>query len=251
MSYITLDEEPIVKLFDHANNVYNPVNSASRTFAVGAAYFVQTAANGALNMTAANTGSILRAPQRNQMADNERFGLSLTTTGKFCDNLFVTCDDEATSAYTIGKDVQKMGNVTDTKVARLWTNAKGTNLCAIYTAYNNDKAIIPLNIYAPKDGEYTLSLENSPVEDVYLTRNGVIVWNLTMSDYTFELNAGSDTSYALQVVRRIQDTATGVDATDNDKRGTDFVEKMIVNGQLFILRDGILYDAQGKKVSKL
>ena len=251
MSYITLDEEPIVQLFDHANNVYNPVNSASRTFAVGAAYFVQTAANGALNMTAANTGSILRAPQRNQMADNERFGLSLTTTGKFCDNLFVTCDDEATSAYTIGKDVQKMGNVTDTKVARLWTNAKGTNLCAIYTAYNNDKAIIPLNIYAPKDGEYTLSLENSPVEDVYLTRNGVIVWNLTMSDYTFELNAGSDTSYALQVVRRIQDTATGVDATDNDKRGTDFVEKMIVNGQLFILRDGILYDAQGKKVSKL
>ncbi|MBO7455492.1 MAG: hypothetical protein J6T76_03730 [Paludibacteraceae bacterium] len=251
MSYITLDEEPIVQLFDHANNVYNPVNSASRTFAVGAAYFVQTAANGALNMTAANTGSILRAPQRNQMADNERFGLSLTTTGKFCDNLFVTCDDEATSAYTIGKDVQKMGNVTDTKVARLWTNAKGTNLCAIYTAYNNDKAIIPLNIYAPKDGEYTLSLENSPVEDVYLTRNGVIVWNLSMSDYTFDLSAGSDDSYALQVVRRVQNVATGVDAVDADNHGTIFAEKMIVNGQLFILRDGMLFDAQGKKVTNL
>jgi hypothetical protein len=70
-----------------------------------------------------------------------------------------------------------------------------------------------------------------------------------MSDYTFDFNAGTDTSYALQVVRRINNTATGVDAIDNDKRGTDFVEKIIVNGQLFILRDGMIYDAQGKKVS--
>lgn len=252
MGYVTLDEKPLVQIYDHESNTYTGFNSESITFAVGAAYFVQKPENlDALNLTSEINGTIRRAPQRNEMADNERFGLSLTTNGKLCDNLFVTCDDEATSAYTCGKDVQKMGNVTGTKVARLWTNAKGTNLCAIYTAYSNDQAIIPLNIYAPKAGEYTLSLENSPVEDVYLTRNGIIVWNLTMSDYTFELNAGSDTSYALQVVRRVQNTATGVDAIDNDKRGTDFVEKMIVNGQLFILRDGILYDAQGKKVSNL
>ena len=76
------------------------------------------------------------------------------------------------------------------------------------------------------------------------------VWNVAWGEYPFELNQGTDSSYALRVVRKAPNAATGVDATDNDNnRGTNFVEKRIVNGQLFILRDGAIYDAQGKKVT--
>ena len=251
MSYITLDEEPLVQIYDHASNTYTGFNSASLSFAVGAAYFVQTAANGSeLNLTSEVNGTIRRAPQREQ-SSNSSFCLSLNAEGKLCDNLFITCDDEAEPTYTIGRDVQKMGNTTGTTLARLWTKAKGTDLCAVCTTYTDNQAIIPMHIFAPADGEYTLSIDSQPADDVYLTRNGIIVWDMNMGDYTVDLNAGADDSYALQVVRRVQNVATGVEDVDADKHGAIFAEKMIVNGQLFILRDGMLFDAQGKKITNL
>lgn len=251
MQYIKLSEQPVVQMYQHTSNVYLPVDAGSQAFAVGSAYFVQKSEQlSQLTLVPVQDAtSVLRAPQRERETD-ERFGVTLTQDGKTCDNLFVTCSDEATTAYTRGKDVQKMGDIEGAKIARLWTNAKGKNLCAIYTACTGNETVIPMNIYAPAAGAYNIALTSLPEEDIYLTRNGVIVWDLTMSDYTLDLNAGTDNTYALMVVRRINNTATGVDATDNDKRGTDFVEKIIVNDQLFILRDGIMYDAQGKRVTE-
>ena len=217
-------------------------------------YFIGTAlATASLYMVSATGNSqMLRAPQRTAAEGDSRISLSLNAGGVNEDLMVVTCDDEAVDTYTRGKDVQKMGTIVGAQTARLWTNAKGTELCAVNVAYANDKAIVPLQIYAPKNGEYTLSLNQETEVDVYLTRDGVIIWDLGMSEYAFDMKAGTDDSYALLVVRRISHVATGVDQTDNDsKRGTNFVEKIIVNGQLFILRDGILYDAQGKKVTNL
>ncbi|MBQ7649246.1 MAG: InlB B-repeat-containing protein [Paludibacteraceae bacterium] len=254
MSYITLREAPVVQMYNHAENAYNATSSASQAFAVGAAYFVQRSdALSELTMDAAyNATSILRAPQREQEEYSEPLTLTLSQNGLTRDNLFVTCSENATDTYTRGFDVQKLGELTAAKVARLWTNTKGKDLCAVYTPYNANEAIIPLLFFAPEQGEYTLSIDRNTEEDIYLTRNGVIIWDMNMSEYNFTLEQGTDNSYALQVIRRTQNVATGAEQLSNDaKRGTDFVEKMIVNGQLFILRDGNLYDAQGKKVTAI
>lgn len=254
MSYITLREAPVVQMYNHAENAYNATSSASQAFAVGAAYFVQRSdVLSELTMDAVyNATSILRAPQREQEAYSEPLTLTLSQNGLTRDNLFVTCSESATDTYTRGFDVQKLGELTAAKVARLWTNTKGKDLCAVYAPYNANGAIIPLQFFAPEQGEYTLSVDRNTEEDIYLTRNGVIIWDMNMSDYNFTLEQGTDNSYALQVIRRTQNVATGAEQVSNDaQRGTDFVEKIIVNGQLFILRDGNLYDAQGKKVTAI
>ena len=254
MSYITLREAPVVQMYNHAENAYNATSSASQAFAVGAAYFVQRSdVLSELTMDAAyNATSILRAPQREQEEYSEPLTLTLSQNGLTRDNLFVTCSESATDTYTRGFDVQKLGELIAAKVARLWTNTKGKDLCAVYAPYNANEAIIPLQFFAPEQGEYTLSIDRNTEEGIYLTRNGVIIWDMNMSDYNFTLEQGTDNSYALQVIRRTQNVATGAEQLNNDAhRGTDFVEKMIVNGQLFILRDGNLYDAQGKKVTAI
>ncbi len=253
MSYVTYNEKPrYAQLLNHKDNSYEIIRTESYNFVVGAAYFVQATANSTIVMrdaSAATTG-LLRAPERQQEgSDICDIDLSLRANGKTCDRLFVTCDEEATMNYTIGRDVQKMGTTTGASVARMWANAKGSVLGAVDMPFSGDKTIIPMSLYAPKAGEYTIAIDNNPTEDIYLTRDGVIVWDLSMSDYTLDLNAGTDNTYALLVTRRVKDTATGIDALDSDNRGTDFVVKKIVNGQLFILRDGVMYDAQGKKVT--
>lgn len=254
MSYITLRGTPVVQMYNHAENAYNATSSASQAFAVGAAYFVQRSdALSELTMDAAyNATNILRAPQREQEKYSEQLTLTLSQNGLTRDNLFVTCSENATDTYTRGFDVQKLGELTAAKVARLWTNTKGKDLCAVYAPYNANEAIIPLQFFAPEQGEYTLSIDRNTEEDIYLTRNGVIIWDMNMSDYNFTLEQGTDNSYALQVIRSTQNVATGAEQLSSDaQRGKDFVEKMIVNGQLFILRDGNLYDAQGKKVTAI
>jgi len=256
MEYIALDNAPagLVQMFDHQHNVYKTVIADESAFVVGAAYFVQVAESSVLNISSAGENATLRrAPQREQSnSDDTRIVLNLNANGKNLDMMVITCDDEATYNYTIGKDVQKMGKTTGASIARLWTSAKDANLCAYNAPYLNNQAIIPLNIYAPAAGEYTLALTNIPNEDVYLRRNGAIIWNMEMGDYSADFEAGTDDSYDLLVIRHAPNTATQIDAIDgeNEKNGTIFVEKMIVDEQLYILRDGTLYDAQGRVVNK-
>lgn len=257
MEYVSLKNAPgyVVQIYDHKANAYHSEDATLCKFVVGAAYFVQaTENNSQLRVNAAeDSQKMLRAPQRLTEEDDEsRISISLMANGKKADVLVVTCDDEAQSTYTRGKDVQKM-DATKTTIARLWVNAKGTNLCAYNTAFNNNQAIIPLNIAVPAQGEYTLKLNYSPKEDVYLRQNGAIIWNMAMGDYTADFVAGTDNSYELLVIRRAPNTATRIDAIDSENgyNGTIFVEKIIVNDQLYILREGVLYDAQGRKVSNL
>lgn len=256
MEYVSLKNAPgaVVQVYDHNTNEYHSEDATLCSFVVGAAYFVQAIENNSsfrLN-PAEDNQTMLRAPQRVAEENDEcRISLSLMANGHKKDMLIVTCDDQAQATYTRGKDVQKIGATTGAKAARIWVNAKGTNLCAYNTAFSNEQAIIPLNIYAPAQGEYTLKLNYQPAEEVYLRRNGVIIWNMEMGDYFADFAAGTDNSYDLLVIRHAPNTATGIDAIDseNDKNGTIFVEKIIVNDQLYILRDGILYDAQGRVVT--
>ena len=254
MSYVNFESAPseYVQIFSHKDNTYEIVRSLDNTFVVGASFFIQATSGSSIVMEAANaTSDMLRAPMRHQDDDICRIDLALASAGKTQDKLFVTCSDDAQPEYTIGKDVVKMGGTTGTSVARIWVNAKGTSLGAVDLAYSGNQVVLPLNVYAPKAGEYTLAMKSNPADDVYLRQNGAIIWNMAMGDFTTDLAAGTDNSYELLVIRRAPNTATGVDEIDskNGNNGTIFVEKMIVDDQLFILREGILYDAQGRKVN--
>ena len=250
MEYVDVAGAPenVVQMYDHASNTYSPVETNNHSFVVGAAYFVQAVTEGAsLNMSGADGNNTLKRAPARASEEKCRISLSLLSQGKSRDLLVVTCDEEAEPTYTLGKDIQKMGATIGAKKARLWVDAKDTKLCVYNKAYTGNETIIPLSVYVPKAGEYTLKLNNQPAEEVYLRHNGVIVWNMEMGDYTDEFYTGEDNSYELLVIRHAPNVTTGVDATD-DKNGTIFVDKFIDNGQLFLLREGVLYDAQGKKV---
>ena len=250
MEYVDVAGAPenVVQMYDHASNTYSPVETNNHSFVVGAAYFVQAVTEGAsLNMSGADGNNTLKRAPARASEEKCRISLSLLSQGKSRDLLVVTCDEEAEPTYTLGKDIQKMGATVGAKKARLWVDAKDTKLCVYNKAYTGNETIIPLSVYVPKAGEYTLKLNNQPAEEVYLRHNGVIVWNMEMGDYTDEFYAGEDNSYELLVIRHAPNVTTGVDATD-DKNGTIFVDKFIDNGQLFLLHEGVLYDAQGKKV---
>lgn len=254
LNYVKIDNAAInkVQMYDHIANAYDVIDPyTSVNFVVGSAYLVQTKSEVNLELTAVTSydPASLRAPKRTD-DDKIEMTLRMDHNGNYCDRLYLTFSDDACEQYTLGEDLMKMGTLNASRKGRLWTNAKGTDLCMLHKAFNGDEAIVPLQLFAPKAGAYTLTLERTNSDEVYILHNGMNVWNVAWGEYPFELNQGTDSSYALRVVRKAPNAATGVDATGNDNnRGTNFVEKKIVNGQLFILRNGAIYDAQGKKVT--
>ena len=98
----------------------------------------------------------------------------------------------------------------------------------------------------PAAGTYSLSAEAIEGADLYVTYEGQIVWNLSLGDYELDLTRGTTTGYGLLLVAQPNQMPTGLDTTEGVSG--DAVQKILLNGQLYILRDGHLFDAVGHEM---
>ena len=235
-----------VQIYDHANNSYGVLDDhANYEFPVGTAVFVQTNVSTNLVFTDVNA-SVAEAPMRTQGRTLEEYLLTFGRENDAInqDRLYLSASEDAENVYEIGHDLAKFG--TSTTVAQIWADAYGQKLCDVEAPLVDDQAIIPISLYAAQTGTYTLETVRGPQDaSLYLMYNGAVIWNLSQSAYTFDLTRGTTTGYSLLLTAEAPSITTGVDAMQHDNNQA---EKIILNGQLYILRDGQMYDATGKKV---
>jgi hypothetical protein len=91
-------------------------------------------------------------------------------------------------------------------------------------------------------------MEDGPDDaEIYLMYRGTPVWNIAISPCTVQLPKGCTEDYSLLLHGRAPRKPT--DLEENEGEGVDGrVEKFVRNGVLYILHDGVLYDATGRKV---
>ena len=104
-----------------------------------------------------------------------------------------------------------------------------------------------MTLYVPANGEYVMSAPETEDADVYLTKDGMITWNLSMSECTLELNKGNNEGYGLLLVKKAPSVATGVE-NGEVLNGANGVQKVIIDEHVYILRDGKMYGVDGKKI---
>lgn len=232
-----------IQVFDHKSNAYSMLDEDLYAhIPVGMAIFVQTAA--ATNMHFDEVVS-LAAPMRTQGRTLDEYLLTFTADNSdFTDKLYLSASEDKDNSYQIGHDLSKFD--VSTKVAQIWADAYGQKLCDVEAPLVNDQAIIPLSLYAPATASYTLQTVRGPEDaSLYLMYEGTVIWNLSQSPYTLDLTRGTATGYSLLLTANAPAVTTGVDALSGE---ADKAEKIILNGNLYILRDGEMYDATGKKV---
>lgn len=248
MTHATISAEGMskVQIYDHATNTYKPLdNFGSQSFPVGTAVFVQIASS--TNMNFADVNATLSAPMRTQgrTLDEYLLAFGLENDAVNIDRLYLSASEDASANYEIGHDLAKFG--TSTTVAQIWADAYGQKLCDVEAPLVADQAIIPISLYAAQTGTYTLDVVRGPQDaSLYLMYNGAVIWNLSQSAYTFDLTRGTNSAYSLLLTAEAPAISTGSDNISGEK--TQQVEKILLNGQLYILRDGQMYDATGKKV---
>ena len=211
--------------------------TSSAHFTVGTPFFIQAAADAMVTIAAEVSGSL--APARRAAATVDKVKVMLGNAD-YTDYLYVSASEDATNEYEIGKDLAKMTMTNTPIVPQIFAQAYGTYLCMVNAPMISNEATVALNLYAPAEGEYTLSVEEQAGATVYLLYNGNIVWNLSMGEYPIHLTQGNNAGYSL-VVRR-ENAPTDV---ENIFGADEQTEKFIYNGNLYILHEGKVFDAVG------
>ena len=214
-------------------------------------FFLQIAENGDLSFALASRQA---APARylQQAADSREVEFEiLLANATRSDNMGLLISEEYTPDYEINADLEKMiGSMS------VYSIYNGYNLA--YNAINPTNAHdwIPIGYSVPDVGEYTFSLDEDvdleSVEHIYLIDYETSeMTDLVEYEYTFQTSEKkNDARFAIQVrlSQKHDNTTTVLDnlnATDNKS------SKFIYNEQLYILRNGNIYDATGQFVTTI
>lgn len=202
------------------SNTYTQALASGVTISPFSAYFVQAidpidGQSNTLDLIYSKNQRTLPtlAPARTAKTD----ALILTeldiTNGALGDNTGVLVSNVYSAEYEIGDDLTKMYAVA--QKPQLYTIDAHNDKMAYQALPDVLAHAIPLGIYVPKAGNYTLSLNRyvsrlEAAEAVYLLHNGAVVANLLLSDYTVSASAkGTISGYSLDI-RRAPEVVTDI-----------------------------------------
>ncbi len=251
--YINLAVDGVekVQLYAHSTNSYSAVPIDDYTYVVGSVFFVQAPnSSSSMEYTHPATNKTLRAPQRNATEVSE-FTLSLKAENAdiAADWLYLSANEDALDTYEIGRDLAKMGTPTNAKIAQLWGEAYGMKLCDADLPLVDNEAYLPLGIFAPANGQFSLAIDKAPEDaTLYLTQDGQIIWNLSMSPYVMDLSKGVNAGYGLRIeAAKAPQITTGVDSVDGEENASLQAHKVLIDNTIYIVTpDGAMYDLVGK-----
>lgn len=223
-----------------------PLNTA--TLSPEYPFFVQVGSDATLNF--ATTGR-RQAPASLRSTPNTTLQATLSITpqdDQTADHTTILINDTYTPAYEINADLEKMFGSAYTTA--LYTLSQEHRLA--YNALSPQDALtpIPLGFRAAQEGEYTITLDNpndlDNIESINLFdahTNQTI--NLLHFDYTFTTTRTQDDArFTVNFVSR-SNTATDVIDIPSPTTSTT---KFIHNNQLYILKHGNIYNAQGQQI---
>ena len=232
-----------VQVLNPSTYVFETKLANACNLVVGTPFFYQASEDGSMAMLTADAAAYY-APQHTNTAESTHATIAFGND-EYTDYLYLSASEEASDSYEIGKDLAKMTMTSQPTVAQIAGVAYGTSLCMLHTPLSNDQSKCALSLYAPANGTYTIAAQDQTDAHVYLTKDGVIVQDITSQAAQLELTKGENNQYGLILAAK---NSTSIDETEGLESST--TQKIIIDNQLFILRADKVYDATGRKIRK-
>ena len=248
---------PYLTLYDPAQPAgehYSQVLASTATIKPFVAVFVQVNSGTQINFTSAM--NVSAAPAYKRFVEPEAplyTGILLRNVdnAKIIDRTGIVLNEEFTTEYEIGGDLQKMCN---SARLNLYTLNKYNQELAFNGLSDEDAIIpIPVGVKFPVSGEYTFAFDAEQYSLNALDTLQLVDYkegktaDLLHGEYTFTAAGGTVNDRFAIIVRRAhksEEIATDLDNIyDADKP-----RKIIRDGILFILRDDKMYNAVGIEV---
>ena len=224
-----------------ADNSYQTNESATNTtFNTMHAYMVQY--EGTINWAEGTVPQAIAAHKSVSTKDQYTLRLALQQEGTDYDHTFIRLqEDNATAEFDMNYDLCKIIN----SGANIYSMIGNVEVAA--NVLPMEERVIPIGLDIHETGNYTFAMPNGTdgITAILIDYETGKETNLLLADYTTELREGTNNGrFALRV--RPNHVATAVETIIDGANGQ--IQKYIINGALYILNNGQLYDAQGRMV---
>ena len=243
-----------VTIFDYNSQEYSQVAMSSAVLDPFTGFFVQVAIDGAVEFAAAGRQLSVPAYLRAKQLPSD-MEIALRASGNDeTDETRLHINNELTlaSALEFPDEMTKQINAGH---LNFYTISNFTNMYANGMSYEDAQDWIPAGLVIPVDGTYTFSVgtvNEDYIKSVLLKDlNNGFEFDLLKSSPQFILNAGTiDTRFAVKIVLNNDETTTPIDAVGSEMSNVSPI-KFLWEEKMFIMNNGVIYDATGKKVREI
>ena len=246
----TTQDLPFLYEWNANDNSYTVQSGTTYPFKAMHAYFVQYQGKVHWTLASATPASIVARRTYAERPQNVELRLELSQNEKMIDQTFVKLsnDEEASANFIFGEDMNKEFNSGKANVYTLIENyipSAGNTL-----PMSEQTTIIPVGVKLATSGDYTFAIPDG-TEGIGVTlidNETGIRTSLSALDYTINLSAGTYNDRFVLEISPIQQMPTNIDNVQGESAQSAKARKVMVDGILYIVKDGKVFDAQGKRL---
>ena len=176
------------------------------------------------------------------------FRLEMLQNDQTIDQTYVKLSDDehVTTGFEFNYDLSKEFNKSKANIYTLiGTEPAAGNVLPL----TEQTTVVPVGVKIATTGDYTFSIPDG-TEGIGITlidNETGIRTSLSALDYTINLSAGEYTNRFFLEISPIKPVATGIEQSQmtNDQSQ---IKKVLIDGLLYIVKDGKMFDAQGRQV---
>lgn len=240
---------PYLYEWNMVDNTYTAQSGSTYPFKAMYAYMVQYYGDIYWSLASATPSSIVARKTYAEKPKDVEFRLELQQNDKMTDQTFVKMsnDEEVSANFVFNEDLCKEYNGSKANIYTFienWIPAAGNILPT-----SEQTTVVPVGVQIKTDGEYTFAIpEGTEGVGVTLVDNETGVRTpLGLTDYAVTLTAGTyDKRFVLEI-SPVANTATGIEESGFRSQDLD-VRKVLIDNILYIVKDGVVYDARGARV---
>lgn len=243
-------EFPFIYMWNKTDNTLTPQSTSALLFQPMHAYLTQIKSAIVWTAVSAKPSSIVarRAGKEATKEYNWRIELKQDTT--FLDQTYVRMTDleQVTDNFDFGQDLIKELNSRSNIYTFIGYEKVAANSMTLHT---DQTTVIPVGANITTEGDYTFALPDGAdgigvtlIDEETGTRT-----NLSAGmDYTVYLEKGTHDNRFWLEISPVQNTPTGIEEPTSDSSLKGRAQKRIIDGVLYIVKDGKIFDARGTRV---
>lgn len=236
---------PFLYEWNMTDNTLTPQATSNFHFKAMHAYLVQNGDE--IHWSAVSAPSSIIRRERVETGEYE-WRLTMDRNGVLEDQTYIRIknDEEVTAEFDFNQDMVKELNYNRSDI---YTMIGYERVAANSIPTSEQMTVIPVGVDIEFDGEYTFAIPEGT--------NGIGVTlvdsetgertSLSALDYTVNLETGVYNDRFYLEISGIQETATGMETVNGDRSETSGSRKVIIDGVLFIVKDGEIFDLTGRK----
>ena len=234
--------------WDASTNTLSSENAQKYSFDFMHSYMVQYA--GLIDWSASEPSLMPAKRSINTKPTEKEFRLDLKQGTQEADHAYITLidNDNVTTGFDMNTDLVKMQNANRSNI---YTLIDGDVQAAANCLPISDQTTqVAVGVQIAEDGNYTFAIPDGTngigvtlIDNETGTRT-----NLSAIDYNVNLSAGTyDNRFTLEI-SAVDQTPTNIEESTSEEAKTAGARKLLIDGVLYIVRDGNIYDARGVRI---